>query len=1047
MDNKDPASHISEIIFVEASAGSGKTFALAKRYLELLINSQTAPEHIPLRNILAITFTNKATVEMKERILEFLKRIAFNLFNNPDQEREIFSSLALEKSFAQDRARRIMDKLIEHYNFFQVQTIDSFVNAILLGSALNIDRSSSFQIKTSYSRYLAYCLDLVIEEASRNDQVYDFFEEFLEHYLLVQNATGWFPKEDILKLIESLFRLTNKYGWFFLIQPGKGSDVIAQKKHIYAQIENLSQNFPEGLNAARANSILSFLKKNVPIFDTADIPSSFASSNIPMNKKKDAPDRISKQWAKINKELREMLEMDAKIFYNPYLKLLTLIFSFFQMVSKKEDILFLEELNHKARLLFDEEHVTVAELYYRLATRFRHYLIDEFQDTSVLQWHNLETMVAEALANGGTLFCVGDKKQAIYRFRGGEAELFEQVKKSFSHYYVKPRYLCENWRSQKTIVDFNNRIFSRENLKIALSVPDVSEKLGESSSRLEQILDVFKDTAQRSREENTGGYVYVERIDAKNKEERDKIMQPKILNLLNSLIQDSRFKYEDIALLAKDNEEVELITSWLLSAGLPVESEKTLNVLENPLIKEVTSFLRFLHKPVDDLSFASFIMGEIFSKASNISTTEITDFIFKLHKEKKVRADFSLYRIFREHYKEIWEKYIEEFFKNVGFISHYELTASFFERFSVYEKFPRAQGFFMKFLELIKKAEDEYPGLGEFLAYLKDARPEDLYVSVTAPLSLKVLTIHKAKGLEFPVVIIPFLRMEVEPETVGKGTSSYVVEAPRSLVRITKKHREFSQELAQIYYDNYRKACIDELNALYVALTRPKYELYVFIPERSDNEKNNVRFIIPEEIKELGQKITYAQKTKADNPLMQISPSTYKDWINSIKEEFGSINTISNRKEIIDGIVLHAILSKITNCIDGDFEEIFKGALVFAKNKFTNIDKWPAYQAEVLASLHKEEMHDIFYVKDGQVFCEKELVNNFGDLKRIDRLIVKNSQVWIVDYKSSAKEKEASLAQVIEYMRIIGEIYPGKKARGFLVYLDEAKIEEVKDNG
>ncbi|MFA5272156.1 MAG: UvrD-helicase domain-containing protein, partial [Candidatus Omnitrophota bacterium] len=180
-----------EVIVVEASAGSGKTFALAKRYLDLVINPRLKTTSFPLRNILAITFTNKATIEMKERILEFLKRIALDEFENKEQEKEILSSLGVDKKSAQGLAAKTMEGLIDNYTYFQVKTIDSFINAILMGSALNIDRSAHFTIKHDYSKYLAYCLDNVIDLAAQDKNVLLLLEDFLMHYLFVENKSSW----------------------------------------------------------------------------------------------------------------------------------------------------------------------------------------------------------------------------------------------------------------------------------------------------------------------------------------------------------------------------------------------------------------------------------------------------------------------------------------------------------------------------------------------------------------------------------------------------------------------------------------------------------------------------------------------------------------------------------------------------------------------------------------------------------------------------------------------------------------------------------------
>jgi len=705
-----------QVVVVEASAGSGKTLALAKRYLELLINPKLSQVPIPLASVLAITFTNKATLEMKERILELLKKIALDSFSSPKEKEVILNLLGLDEKKAKYVASAIVDRIMHNYNFFQVQTIDSFINALLLGCALNIDRSGSFKIKRNYQEQLAFCLDLVIDQAPEKKEVLKLLEEFLDHYLFVENRKGWFPKEDILGLMQSLFSLSNKQGRPFGVYKGKSSEVIKLKKHIYRQIFELAQMFPRGMNATAVKSIENFLDKSKDIFDIAQIPQSFADSNPPLNKSKTASEEFVAAWRKTNKRLVELVELDATVAYNAYITLFHKLLDSFQIISKKEDLLFLEELNRKVRLLFDQEGLTVSEAYYRLATRFKHYLIDEFQDTSILQWRNLEMMVEDALASGGSLFYVGDKKQAIYRFRGGEAALFDEIKVKFSRYNVIPRQLTNNWRSQKAIIDFNNLVFSRDNLAKALSLSGIKKSLGNSAAAVDEILDIFKDAVQKGKENNSSGYVSIEPLNEKNQEERNQIMQLKIVNLIRELAK--RFRYEDIALLTRNNSEVELISSWLLSENIPVESEKTLNVIENPLIKEIICFLKFLHSPISDLNFAGFILGEIFTKITGISKEEIRDFIFEINSKDKYFNQSYLYRKFSKQYPQLWVNYCQEFFKNVGFISVYELTASIYQRLGVFDKFPNQEAFFLKFLELIKKGESEYSGLGGFLEYL-----------------------------------------------------------------------------------------------------------------------------------------------------------------------------------------------------------------------------------------------------------------------------------------------------------------------------------------
>jgi ATP-dependent exoDNAse (exonuclease V) beta subunit len=207
------------------------------------------------------------------------------------------------------------------------------------------------------------------------------------------------------------------------------------------------------------------------------------------------------------------------------------------MITEKEDLIFLPELNRKARLLFDEGKITVPELYYRLATRFDHFLIDEFQDTSQLQWDNLFLMIEEAMSKGGTLFYVGDKKQAIFRFRGGTTSLFDGIQEKLKIYKVKRDFLKDNYRSSKEIVEFNNLVFSEENLKKFFQNKAGLDRDRDNQLRLElpdieYILSKFAGCRQNIKLEDSPGYVRVENIKFDNKEESDQLIRGKLSGLI-----------------------------------------------------------------------------------------------------------------------------------------------------------------------------------------------------------------------------------------------------------------------------------------------------------------------------------------------------------------------------------------------------------------------------------------------------------------------------------------------------------------------------------
>jgi len=1044
--NQLPPLCFPQVVVAQASAGSGKTYALAKRYLQLLMQQDHDSELGRIRAILAITFTNKAMLEMKERILDFLKRIALDAFASREEEKDLLDFLGLTKPEAQERARRIMDTLICHYNYFQVKTIDSFINALLLGCALNIDRSASFQIKKDYRQHLSFCLDLVIEKALANKDIFNLLKEFLQHYLFLERRTGWFPRNDILELIQFIFRLTNQYGSMFRAQAGSGIEVMKAKRKLYRQISRLLECPPAGINANALRHIKNFLEKNDDIFDIGAIPAALQSPEPPMNKKSQCPVEFEKKWKEIHAAFVQLVELDAAVAYNPYILLLRQLLSFFQSITKKEDILFLEELNRKARLLFGETGLSVAELYYRLATRFHHYLIDEFQDTSVLQWKNLLIMVEDALSEGGTLFYVGDKKQAIYSFRGGEVRLFDAVRDGFRHFNVTPVHLLKNWRSQRAIIEFNNRVFSQDNLRTALNDKDMFSEL--SADDIKEIMDVFEDVQQEVRSGCDGGYVFIERMNQNSRSEHNESMQKKILTLLGELKQ--RFRNEDIVVLARSNDEVELITSWLLEEKIPVESEKTLNVMENTLIKELIAFLRFIYKPKDNINFAAFILGDIFSHVSAIPRQRIRDFLFAVSRQHADRKTYYLYELFAadSFFRDVYQDIIEYFLTKAGFISVYELMVDIYRRFNLLSVFSRQQAFFMKFLELIKAKEEEYIGLGALLSYFDNPVPEEVYVELSGSDSVKVLTIHKAKGLEFPVVIIPFLRMDVNPETGGRGTSSYIAQEDDSdlrLLRITKTHRAFSARLSQIYRTAYKQACIDELNALYVALTRAQYELYLFLCQRSGQRSNKAFGFIPADITSCGKPGSYASVLKSrQKKSISVQADTYGDWLEQLHEDYGQPALVRQRQQVSEGIVIHAILAGISDMTGKDMETVLDKAVAAAQVQYPSAKDFNSYRRTVKAILSTSAFKDIFYLDSGaEVYCEKEIVNSAGDSRRIDRLIVRRDEILIIDYKMSSEYTDRTGTQLSEYRRIISDIYPNNiRVRAFALYIDKLQLQK-----
>lgn len=1034
---------------VEASAGSGKTHALAKRYIQLIMDSQLKHEEIPLKTILAVTFTNKATIEMKQRILEFLKKIALDAFSDKEEKEDLFLSLPFTENKAKKVAHAIIENIISHYNFFQIQTIDSFINMLLSGCAFHLGLASNFRIKENYRTYLEYSLDKLIDKAQIDKDILRIFEDFLEYYLFVENKEGWFSKEDIFRLIESLYNYRGIYGEKFRKPDSEIKNLLRKKQTIIDLIKKISHGMPEQSDGRFIKSLHSFLEKNKNSFNIKDLSQYFKREEFPMKKNMKAPEKIVQLWDDIRKNLREFCEWESYAVFKPYLEIFTLVLDEFQELSSNDNVIFLQELNTQAHILVNDEKFTVAELYYRIATRLRHYLIDEFQDTNRLQWKNIFPMVEEALSSGGSLFYVGDKKQAIYRFRGGDVSLFDSVQHDFKNFNLKSMPLIKNYRSEKEIVQFNNEIFSEQNLKLFVNrVGAWQEKFFHfSHTDISKILNVFGDSKQKWRKENIYGYVRVEAINTSNIDERNDTIRKKLILLIKDL--KKRFLLRDMAILARRNSEVKLLTAWLIEENISVESEKTLNIREHPLIKELISFLKFLDSPIDNLSFASFILGDIFCKVSRIKKDTIRDFIFALRMAGKEEMDSYLYKEFKKRFNREWNNFIELFFKSVGFVPLYELIVTILGRFKILENFPLYQGFFMRLLEIIKEKEEDYTGISSFLEFFEDIEEKDLYVRVTRTNSIKITTIHKAKGLEFPVVIIPFLEIDITVGSGGIGSRKpYVVKQfednSLSLVQLKKDYAAYSKKLGTEYKDEYVKSLIDELNNLYVALTRAKYEMYLFLPERTGKKKNMARSLISFETLERGAKREYKeQKTRGERPLIKLPLSQYSDWINVLRNEFIETPQLINRDKVLKGEIFHFILSRIGNLFIQDKDECLSLAGKKAHLAFPYTKDLDDYISTVRDLLGAEKFKPFFYLEEGNLYQEKELIDSAGNTKRIDRLIITAKEVWVMDYKSSREGLETHREQIVEYMNIVKPLYPQLKTRCFLIYLDTLMVEEV----
>ncbi|MBF0484093.1 MAG: UvrD-helicase domain-containing protein [Candidatus Omnitrophica bacterium] len=1045
MSDKINKFEFPEVRVVDASAGSGKTYALAKRYVQLLLMTN-AENHsaASIRSILALTFTNKAAFEMKRRILLFLRSIALGVM--PQNElHEIISPLGLDAAYAQRRALEVMEDIIRNYDFFQVDTIDTFINGMLSGCAFKLGVSSNFKIKTSAAEYLELSLDRFIDNAFTDPEVLEGLNDFLHGYLYIENRSGWFPKKDMLAIISGLFKEINIRQGKFLTTDLTSKTLSELRGIIMEEMRLLKTALPIKIDKRFVMKLNNFLDDHKKGFDIDSVPDWFAREEIPASKGSEVGDDAVMLWNLIRDNLRRMCVDEATSLFNPYVRIFDGVWTQINELTRREDVVFLSELNRKAAQLLRDGEISVEELAMRLTSRYQHYLLDEFQDTSRLQWSNINGLVREALSKGGSFFYVGDKKQAIYRFRGGDVTLFDDVKDEFKAFNIQIENLDQNRRSSQNIVEFNNQVFSMANLRGFLDRRQKAEEEKKkdtlvkfSDKDIYALEKVFGSSSQKFQASRLGGYVKFEYIDDKNKEVRDEILKDKFFAVISDVTK--RYGFKDIAVLTRTNSQSRMITDWLLEVDIPVESDVTLDITQHILIRDICSFLKFLNSPVDNLAFSSFILSEVFLKASGMSFEQTQNFLLSLRDKLGRASTVYIYTEFRRQFPEIWSKYIEEFFKNVGLYPVYELLVSIYRGYDILEKFPEQQGFFMHFLELVKKQEAEYSDLGVFLKYFDELAGEEAYVHISGSNAVKVMTIHKAKGLEFPVVIIPYLTLDVE---VGAGSMdnkmAYVVQESDEalqLLRLKKKYYNYSDELYQIYAKEYKKEFLSELNNIYVALTRASNEMYGFIPSKVGSSNNSAMFLLPDGLLQVGDVGTELVKAadKSDD-LVMIPPMQNQDWIKYLSEEFLAIEEFKYRKGRKRGEIIHAFLDRIIDLNKQSFDELV------GKIEEENFKE----AASVVAGLvGDDELKHFFYLKPGETaFNEQEIVDKYGHSKRIDRIIIREDSVDVIDYKSGEAEIPEHKVQVMGYVEMVSKMFPNKKIDGYLIYVETRKVLKV----
>ncbi len=1017
---KDSVIRFPHFMILKASAGSGKTYALTERFVQFIL-SEKINRNNP-GNILAVTFSNNAAKEMKERILQRLKAICFDDLKSMD---EMCSVLSLDRERIKNKAAQLIDEILNNYSDFQVKTIDSFMTTVFKASAIDFGYNPEFEILMSIDALMEYSFDRFLRDVREGTDKATLFEEIIGRILEQKKREASYPWDPSSVIIEEIKKIYGR-----LSSTGRKARVVdlsaemqALKVIIRAATEELEDMvLKSGLDNNKNSSYVSVLE-SVGKNGFSDIIGK-QLKNPPVNKPgKKQPalqntyERITDKWAEVVELFREYTAHYARNFYIPYLKVYEEFRAKIEDMKRRKGKIFIEDVNRYLAEYLSSE--IVPDVYFRLGETVFHYLIDEFQDTSPIQWRNLSPLLENSLSQGGSLFIVGDTKQAIYGFRDADYTIMKDSEESnpfpSSEHLVKE--LDINYRSLQKILDFNENVFKG-------AAGNASYKEAGKQSGL-------TDYTQRVKEGNKdAGYaeaVIYERDD-ENPPEREKIQE---------IIQDLTrrgFIYGDIAVLMQKNEDAVRAASWLNDKGIPFISFSSLDIRRRKAVGEIVSLLNFLDSPTDDLSFASFILGDVFNRIIEkdslmLNREQLRAFLFA-HKDGP-----PLYKAFQREYEQIWKIYFEGSFRSTGYLPLYDLVTEVFSVFRVFETMENEEAAFVKILEAVKEFEGQgYNSLKDFLEFTAGSDTGDAEWNMDVPKDIpavKVMTVHKSKGLGFPVVIVLLY------EGRNRGFDYLMEETEEDVrpVRLTKDTSKCDPSLEAIYNKETLKELVNKLNSLYVGFTRAKQELYVIGVK---GRKETFPFdLLP--LDNFPPSAKPEREKSADDEHRQAFEIGH--YHKDLKFQTRS-DDVLNIKEKQRGEFIHRVLYFVEYITDG-FEDALKSTIkrVAAETGFFNEIK-----ASLPAFLTHKNIAEYFKRRPGRkVMREQEFSDGEGRLYRMDRVVIDADKITVMDFKTgSDKEAEEKYeTQMKTYMKLLRDIYPDKRIEGVIAYVDLKEIRRI----
>ena len=1065
-----------------ASAGAGKTHRLTGEYLALLF----AGARDAYRRILAVTFTNKATDEMKSRIVSELHALASGA------KSLYLASLSARQGQTEDvirrRAAQILADILNDYSAFNISTIDRFFQQTMRAFTREMGLAGGYEIELDEDSVLSSASDSMMMNLDKpeNKDLLRWLINLAEDK--IENNGSWNISRDITMLGKELFKES------YSAADAKAREEISDKNRLKKYKENLYTAITKieaeakrlgeeglavlekyGLDAAdfkgKSNSPISKFgrmakgdmsapsKTFVGLVDNLD---NYCTDNAP---KKEAITRAFEGG--LNDCVKKVVDFFSD---------LTNYYTANEILKNFNSLGILADLSKEIADYCREHNVMMISsttellgkiiggsdapfIYEKTGTRVDHFMIDEFQDTSVMQWRNFRPLLKESLANGRDNLIVGDVKQSIYRFRNSDWKLLEeQVKADFPE-YVNEKTLEENWRSARNIVEFNNNIFTtlpatlQKLYNEALMESSLSEE--QRDAYKEKITSVYRECSQEVAPPflEKDGHVRIESLEGGNKEEWQTEALERLPGVIEKL-QDNGYEPKDIAILVRKNDEAVKVAERLLSYKKEHPSEtycydiisnEALFIGSSPFIRFMISVIRYLQNPKD----------EFCEQAMRYSYRVLNGLIGEADEEGAYSINTT---------GETFPQETLEALRTLSHCSLYELSEGIARLFAS-NLGANDQVFVQALLDKISEFSQKGNADTErFLDWWDDEGYKKTIQTPDSQNAIRILTIHKSKGLGFKAVIVPFCDWNIDHDS-RKTVIMWCkpLKAPFDglhLLPIKYKKDLGSTIFADDYFRERLYAFVDNLNALYVAFTRAKEELIVFSP-RQEEKKDKKGNILPPTISsvadalfvslsdaispdtgiyELGDWWHTSQKEKDNNapkeiamtPLCGVSPD------NRLHLRLHGKGYFFNDTRRKHGTLMHEVLSRILSRDDIPVAvENYRRAGIINRSE---AEELVVRLNELLSTPEVASWYD----GSARVLNEVDILFGKGPVLRSDRVMIKADKAIVVDYKFGEKQYKRYQTQVRNYMRLIRRM-GFEKVEGYLWYVELGTLEAVDE--